>query len=384
MDVRKYISSTERYLSLEGVDAVKNAFLPEKTIMVSCIGSDMGKVAISRKPCVTNQQINSIIVNEDICTEYVYYDLSLRQTEIKSKASGSAVPILNKGHFSNLSIFLPSLPEQKAIAHILGSFDDKIELNRQMNQTLEAMAQAIFKSWFIDFDPVHAKAEGRDPGLPSEIADLFPDSFEESELGMIPKGWKVIEFKEFVAKLNTRVGDLDVPEYSSTNNGLVPRTETFTKRLSKDSSSNKLIRKHDLVFGLSRRLLNFGLMHDIIGSVSPAYNVFSIDTSVIFSDFVETYMRLRMNVYINILGASSREGQSISVSQFLNTGLLVPPSEIQQSYQDYYKTIETAVNQYFQEIQALGSIRDTLLPKLISGELRVPEVETIRRDHINE
>ena len=86
---------------------------------------------------------------------------------------------------------LPPLAEQRAIAHILGTLDDKIELNRRMNETLEAMARALFKSWFVDFDPVRAKAEGRDPGLPKPLADLFPDSFEDSELGEIPKGWEV-------------------------------------------------------------------------------------------------------------------------------------------------------------------------------------------------
>ena len=92
---------------------------------------------------------------------------------------------------SKLAVALPPLPEQRAIAHILGTLDDKIELNRRMNETLEAMARALFKSWFVDFDPVRAKAEGRDPGLPKHIADLFPDSFEDSELGEIPKGWEV-------------------------------------------------------------------------------------------------------------------------------------------------------------------------------------------------
>ena len=85
---------------------------------------------------------------------------------------------------------MPPLLEQRAIAHILGTLDDKIELNRRMNETLEAMARAIFKSWFVDFDPVRAKAEGRDPGLPKHIADLFPDRFEDSELGEIPAGWQ--------------------------------------------------------------------------------------------------------------------------------------------------------------------------------------------------
>ena len=83
---------------------------------------------------------------------------------------------------------MPPLAEQRAIAHILGTLDDKIELNRRMNETLEAMARALFKSWFVDFDPVRAKAEGRDPGLPKPLADLFPDSFEDSELGEIPRG----------------------------------------------------------------------------------------------------------------------------------------------------------------------------------------------------
>ena len=86
---------------------------------------------------------------------------------------------------------MPPLPEQRAIAHILGTLDDKIELNRRMNATLEAMARALFKSWFVDFDPVRAKAEGRDTGLPREIADLFPDGFEESAVGAVPRGWRV-------------------------------------------------------------------------------------------------------------------------------------------------------------------------------------------------
>ena len=90
------------------------------------------------------------------------------------------------------------MPDQRAIAHILGSLDDKIELNRRMNRILEAMARAIFKSWFVDFDPVRAKAEGRPTGLPDGIAALFPDSFEDSELGEIPKGWRVLPLSEVV------------------------------------------------------------------------------------------------------------------------------------------------------------------------------------------
>jgi type I restriction enzyme S subunit len=102
-----------------------------------------------------------------------------------------------------LQIPLPSLSEQRAIAHILGTLDDKIDLNRRMNETLEAMARAIFQSWFVDFDPVRAKAEGRDPGLPKEIEDLFPDNFEDSGLGEIPTGWGVLPLGDLLSVIET-------------------------------------------------------------------------------------------------------------------------------------------------------------------------------------
>jgi type I restriction enzyme S subunit len=101
------------------------------------------------------------------------------------------MPSLNQDILSRFPITLLPVADQKAIAHILGTLDDKIELNRKTNETLEAMAKALFKSWFVDFDPVRAKAEGRPTGLPAEISDLFPDSFEDSELGEIPSGWRV-------------------------------------------------------------------------------------------------------------------------------------------------------------------------------------------------
>jgi type I restriction enzyme S subunit len=102
---------------------------------------------------------------------------------------GAVFESLKCADIPEFQIPLPSLPKQKAIAHILGTLDDKIELNRKTNETLEAMAKALFQSWFVDFDPVRAKAEGRPTGLPDAISDLFPDSFEESELGEIPRGW---------------------------------------------------------------------------------------------------------------------------------------------------------------------------------------------------
>ena len=147
----KVISRTARNLTKAGVAAVKGSFIPKGSVMVSCIGSDMGKVTIAAHDCVSNQQINSIVVCENFSADFIYYNLSTRKAELQSMAcSGSAQPILNKGHFSQLPISLPPLSEQRAIASVLGALDDKIELNRRMNETLEALAQSLFKSWFVD------------------------------------------------------------------------------------------------------------------------------------------------------------------------------------------------------------------------------------------
>ena len=122
---------------------------------------------------------------------FVYYFFKWMAPRIATMDVGSANPTLNRNHVHPIEIRWPPLPEQRAIAHILGTLDDKIELNRRMNETLEAMARALFKSWFVDFDPVRAKAEGRDPGLPKPLADLFPARLVDSELGEIPEGWEV-------------------------------------------------------------------------------------------------------------------------------------------------------------------------------------------------
>ena len=131
-------------------------------------------------------------IGNDVPIDYLYW--LLRTPQYRSYCRAHATGTTNLGLAREDFLAFPA-PEptaaQRAIAHILGTLDDKIELNRRMNETLEAMARAIFKSWFVDFDPVHAKAEGRDPGLPEHIADLFPDRFEDSELGEIPAGWGV-------------------------------------------------------------------------------------------------------------------------------------------------------------------------------------------------
>jgi type I restriction enzyme, S subunit len=147
----------------------------------------------------------------DVDLRYAYF--LIKFVGLNHLKDGTSNPSLRRDTFGAQALPLPPLPIQHAIAHILGTLDDKIELNRRMNETLEAMARALFQSWFVDFDPVHAKTEGRDPGLPKDLADLFPDHFEHSELGQIPAGWWVHPFSAMVEVIGGGTPKTSVSEY---------------------------------------------------------------------------------------------------------------------------------------------------------------------------
>ncbi len=214
---QKWIHTPTRVVSAEAAKTVKNNIIPAKSVMVTCIGSDMGKVAINSEACLTNQQINSIVVDErNFSPEFIYYNLSLRQEEIKQMAGGSAQPILNKSAFSEIWISCPSLKTQESIVSLLRPLDDRIALLRETNATLEAIAQALFKSWFVDFDPVHANAGTQAPSLPPEIQALFPATFTDSPQGPIPEGWDVGAIKLACQKVESGgTPKRSVPEYWS-------------------------------------------------------------------------------------------------------------------------------------------------------------------------
>ena len=174
---------------------------------------------------------------------FLHYVAASRQFTdyVLSVQTGTAVPHISGNQIREYEFLLPSLPEQRTIAHVLGTLDDKIELNRHMNETLEAMARALFKDWFVDFGPVRAKAEGRDPGLPQSLADLFPARLVDSDLGEIPEGWPVetlanhFEAVKGVSYKGSGLGDGGVPLHNLNSTRLlhkswhviVTRTPTF-------------------------------------------------------------------------------------------------------------------------------------------------------------
>jgi len=184
-------ASTGKYpvFGANGQIARTNELLNEDPVVViGRVGAYCGSVHAAFEPSWVTD--NAIVARPKPGADVRYLYYRLKSLDLRATATGSAQPLVTQGGLAGLRAHHAPLTEQRAIAHILGTLDDKIELNRRMNDTLEAMARALFKSWFVDFDPVRAKAEGRQPsGMDAETAKLFPSEFVESELGEIPKGW---------------------------------------------------------------------------------------------------------------------------------------------------------------------------------------------------
>jgi type I restriction enzyme S subunit len=273
-----------------------------------------------------------------------------------------------------IEISIPVDPgEQRAIAHILGTLDDKIELNRKMNETLEAMARAIFKSWFVDFDPVRAKMEGRWkkgeslPGLPAELWDLFPSEFEESELGPIPRGWRVGRLGEVVEfaygkalKENDRVPG-NIPVFGS--NGQV------------GWHNEKLVNGPGIIIG---RKGNPGVV------TWAATDFYPIDTTfyLVTISLVTSLYFLFYSLKSNNLGLLSSDSAVPGLNRTLayDTAQLLPDGCVLDAFDKRVCMLFDARRLNDKSSAVLAAIRDALLPKLISGELRVPDAEKLVAD----
>ena len=384
LDGRRRIESTERCLTEQGAIAVSGACIPSEAIMVSCIGSDMGKAAIAKNACVTNQQINSIIVESDNSPLFVYYNLSTRKEEIRAAAGGSAQPILNKSAFGQLDILLPPLPEQRAIAHILGTLDGKIELNRRMNQTLEAMARALFKSWFVDFDPVRAKMEGRDPGLPQDLADLFPDRLVDSELGNVPHGWSVAsigEISEVIDCLHskkpgrTAEGKPLLQLWNIRDDGLTDMSDTyFIDEADYERWTSRIeVRQGDCVITNVGRV---GAVSQIPPKLNAALgrNMTAVRCTVGFklpTFLIEVLLSDAMRREIEIRTDSGTILSALNVRSIPKLRFVRAPKLVLETYERIARPVRARMEANLEASRTLSALRDTLLPKLISGEIRI-------------
>jgi type I restriction enzyme S subunit len=284
-----------------------------------------------------------------------------------------------------LSVILPPVELQRTIGEILGNLDDKIELNRRMNETLEAIARVIFKSWFVDFNPVHAKVEGRQPvGISAELADLFPSSLEPSVVGDVPSGWSVLPLPQLIdlnPKRDLSQGD-EAPYLEMSN---VPagsaRAGGWARREFK--SGTRFINGDVLLARITPSLEHGKTVYvDFLqeGEVGWGSTEFIVMRSrpplpTEYSYFVARSDELRDHAITNMTGSSGR--QRVPTSCFDSLSMPVPPSPIAGRFGVLVRPLMQRMKDNDNESSTLAAIRDGLLPKLISGEIRVKDAEKV-------
>jgi len=330
-----------------------------------------------------NNHAHIVRGNDQAETRYLMY--ALRATDVTGYLTGSTMPKLTQGSMNQILVPAPEVSEQRAIAHILGTLDDKIELNRRMGETLEALPRALFKSWFVDFDPVRAKAEGRDPGLPQPLADLFPDSFEDSELGEIPKGWEVGCFGDVVEQLRDQENPLSSPDalfhhfsIPAFDEGQSPKPE-FGESIKSLKSRvpagaillSKLNPEIDRVWMIDVRPGERAVCSTeflVLRALSPFTRsyVYCLARSPLFRQQIE-----------GLVTGTSKSHQRAQVDSILNLAVVVPPSSIIAAFDHSADSLLGRTLECRHESRTLAALRDTLLPKLISGELRLKDAERI-------
>jgi type I restriction enzyme S subunit len=289
-----------------------------------------------------------------------------------------------------LKVPLPPLDEQKAIARILSSLDDKIELNQQMNRTLEAIARAIFKSWFVDFDPVRAKMDGRQPaGMDAATADLFPDSFEDSPLGKIPKGWS---YQPAESIFNVGIGKTPPrkePEWFSTSCHDIRwvsirdmgESETFISDTREYLVPEAVARFNVRVVPDHTVLLSFKLT---IGRVAITDGEMTTNEAIAHFklgrklQLSSEYLYLYLKIFdYSQLGSTSSIAEAVNSKIIKAMPILIPDTGLMEQFTNQVADIFAKIKGNQRESRTLSNIRDTLLPKLLSGEIRVKEAEKV-------
>ena len=277
-------------------------------------------------------------------------------------------------------VAVPPLPEQRAIAHILGTLDDKIELNRRMSETLETMARSLFKSWFVDFDPVRAKAEGSDPGLPRCLADLFPSRLVDSDLGEIPQGWEAGTAAD-LSDLNpeawtkeSRPAEINYIDLSNTKRGRIEAITTFATAEA-PSRARRVLRPGDTIVGTVRPGNgSYALVSQPELTGSTGFAVLRPQAAEC-AEFV--YLAATAAGRIDTLAhlADGAAYPAVRPDVVAATPIVRPDSKVLARFSSAAGALLRSIAHSEKESRTLVALRDLLLPKLISGEIRLREAE---------
>jgi type I restriction enzyme S subunit len=394
-DMKQFrLEDTEDHVTEDGV-ANGTKLVPAGTVLLLARGMTLLNdlpICVLNRPMTFNQDVKALRPKLGTRNEFLPYlllgnkDRLLKLVDLAGHGTGR----LNSDELKALDVVLPPEPEQRAIARILGTLDDKIELNRRMNETLETIARALFKSWFVDFDPVRAKADGRDPGLPQCIADLFPDSFESSELGEIPKGWSVVSLGEVCDVIDCLHSkkperrDSGKPLLGLSNikgNGLIDMADTYfideaayAQWISRMEASEGdcVITNVGRVGAVAQMPRGFtaALGRNMTGI--RCKGTFPFPTFII-ENLLSDAMRDEMSLKTD----SGTILDALNVRNIPRLRFVKASPDVLQQFEQLIRPLRARMEEGLAQSRTLAALRDTLLPKLISGAIRVKDTNRI-------
>jgi len=319
-----------------------------------------------------NNHAHIVTGNDKADTLFLMY--ALQNSDINGYLTGAVMPKLTQGNLNKIQISCPSINEQKTIAHILGTLDDKIELNRRMNATLEAMARALFQSWFVDFDPVRAKLDGRKPaGLDAATAALFPAHFQDSPLGHIPHGWSVRSLDQIAHFLN----GLALQKYPPSNGETLPVIKIAQLRKGDSEGADRcntelapeyIVEDGDVLFSWSGSL-EVELWCGGRGALNQ--HLFKVTSPEFPKWFYYLWTLFHLDEFRHIAAGKATTMGHIQRGHLTAAKALVPPPALLKSMTHIMVPLIDQIIANRAQSSTLATLRNTLLPKLLSGELSV-------------
>lgn len=385
------LSESDRTLTQKGLEQ-KGRLAPKNDILLLVRGSELHKripVGIATRDVAFNQDVKALRAKNGISSIYLYYWLTAHESMLLSKVepTGISAGKLDTSVLKNLRVQVPLVEEQRAIAHILNTLDDKIELNRRASETLEAMARTLFKAWFVDFEPVRAKMEGRWqrgqslPGLPAHLYDVFPDRLVESELGeKIPEGWQMRSLDSIASYLNGLALQKFPPE-SETE--FLPVIKIAQLRAGNttgaDKASTQIKPEYVVVDGDVLFSWSGSLEVEVWNGGRGALNqhLFKVTSNEVPKWFYFFATLQHLSDFRAIAAGKATTMGHIQRKHLTEARIAVAPSASMNKFDVVIASQFDQLVSSAQQSRALAQLRDTLLPKLISGELRVPDGERI-------
>lgn len=382
------------YLTTEHASELAHVDVEASDVLLNITGDSVARacqIDTAVLPARVNQHVAIIRPDRNVLwprlLRFILVSPGMQKQLLAMASAGATRNALTKRMIEALEVTAPAdVSEQRRIAEILGALDDKIDLNRRMSETLEAMARSLFKSWFVDFDPVRAKAERRDSGLPQVVADLFPAAWESSPLGLIPAGWRVVPLRESTSYLSRGIG----PTYLDSG-GICVVNQKCIRDGRVDFAQAK---RHDpakrSVEGRQLHCLDVLVNSTGMGTLGRVAQLRRIPEAAIVDSHV-TVLRSAHDVdghyfgwavrtretEIEALGEGSTGQTELSRERLGSMPFLKPTSAVQEAFGGAVEPLVAQVSAKERESETLAALRDTLLPKLISGELRIPDAERI-------